>query len=362
MDAERLALEQQNRYAKEALSDGLHQVKNPLQALRTYGKLLQRRVADTEVNSAAVVTPQLLELADHLLVQSDRLADRLKPVDAIVDSLAGPEEPLALLPADEPGHLIPIPILPEQPVKPMNFENAGTAAEPSNGTRTSFEFTNVTSDVRYSDVFSSTSPAKASGDCDQVSTIEDQFSAPVLSLINSMELEIAFIGDVLEPLLSSYQMIASEHSISFEILESDELPGTTVSQEALQEVMANLIDNAFKYVTIQKDTASSWSPQESPRVRIRLQPNTSPFTPGVTILVEDNGPGIPIVDRERVFERGFRGQVSGRVEGSGIGLHIAKSLVERMGGSLRVASNDDYPGALDGTVMELVLYRNPVLD
>jgi hypothetical protein len=48
-------------------------------------KLLQRRIAD--VTDEKVMTPQLLELVEHLMVQSDRLVDRLKPVDSIVDSL-----------------------------------------------------------------------------------------------------------------------------------------------------------------------------------------------------------------------------------------------------------------------------------
>ena len=46
MDSERSVLREQNTIFREGLSDSLHQVKNPIQALRTYGKILQRQVAE----------------------------------------------------------------------------------------------------------------------------------------------------------------------------------------------------------------------------------------------------------------------------------------------------------------------------
>ncbi len=63
------------------------------------------------------------------------------------------------------------------------------------------------------------------------------------------------------------------------------------------------------------------------------------------VEVRDTGPGMTSEARERAFERGFSG---GR--GSGVGLTVAASLVERHGGRLRVASSTP-----EGTVMEVAL-------
>ena len=99
--------------------------------------------------------------------------------------------------------------------------------------------------------------------------------------------------------------------------------------------------------------------------------------PGVTIIVEDNGLGIAINDTERIFERGYRNeQISRQTHGSGIGLAIAKSYVQYMGGTLRTILHEGHQERprrrrssslstttaaslpyLSGAVMELILFR-----
>jgi nitrogen-specific signal transduction histidine kinase len=80
MDAERKILQKQSEKLKTQLSDALHQVKNPIQALRTYGKLLQRKLADSDFQGPKGGSPQLLELTRHLVAQSDRVVDLMLPV------------------------------------------------------------------------------------------------------------------------------------------------------------------------------------------------------------------------------------------------------------------------------------------
>ena len=79
---------------------------------------------------------------------------------------------------------------------------------------------------------------------------------------------------------------------------------------------------------------------------------------GVTILVEDNGPGIAKGREESIFQRGYRDEITHSVSGSGIGLHIARDLVQRMGGTLEVAA-DKPKGALNGARLMFRLYRRP---
>jgi len=56
----------------------------------------------------------------------------------------------------------------------------------------------------------------------------------------------------------------------------------------------------------------------------------------VTIRIADNGPGIPDERKERVFGRGEQGLESA---GTGVGLYLVDTLVERYGGSVRIEDN-----------------------
>ena len=109
LDAERAATQRQSEEVKNALADNLHQVKNPIQAMRTFAKVLQRRIALEEtidmeglgggsgggdggrrggrdVGGRNADLAQLLALAENMMVQSDRVVDLLGPMDGLVDA------------------------------------------------------------------------------------------------------------------------------------------------------------------------------------------------------------------------------------------------------------------------------------
>jgi signal transduction histidine kinase len=58
----------------------------------------------------------------------------------------------------------------------------------------------------------------------------------------------------------------------------------------------------------------------------------------VTIEVEDTGEGIPAEEQDRVFERFYRGSATMEGEGFGLGLSIAKRMVDVMGGEIGLRS------------------------
>jgi signal transduction histidine kinase len=62
------------------------------------------------------------------------------------------------------------------------------------------------------------------------------------------------------------------------------------------------------------------------------------------LSVCDRGPGVPIEERELIFERFQRGRATGGEAGFGLGLAIGRELAERMGGEL-VLEDQDGPGA-----------------
>ena len=79
-------------------------------------------------------------------------------------------------------------------------------------------------------------------------------------------------------------------------------------------------------------------PKPNPRIQIECREERESYR----FTVEDNGIGIPEKQRHRVFQlyqRGTEQRVAGVVQkGEGIGLAIAKRIVERWGGELQVAS------------------------
>jgi two-component system, OmpR family, sensor kinase len=94
------------------------------------------------------------------------------------------------------------------------------------------------------------------------------------------------------------------------------------SRQDLDHVLDNLIENGIRY-----------APEGS---EIIVETNSPDGVP--TLAVSDTGPGISEEDRQRVFERFYRGSTGKKAgPGTGLGLAVAAELVERWGGTLRLA-------------------------
>lgn len=88
----------------------------------------------------------------------------------------------------------------------------------------------------------------------------------------------------------------------------------------LHSLLRNLIDNALRYTP------------SGGRVDVGLRQDAG----GVTVEVSDSGPGIPVAERERVFDPFYR-VLGTDTEGSGLGLSIVKTLADRMGITVKLA-------------------------
>jgi len=229
----------------------LHQFRNPLTALRTFGKLLTKRLRPKDENR---------EVALSIVRETDRLKELLQKFDEAIDLT--PED---LLPAKLP----------------------------------------------------------AQNQVEVEATIE--FDKPLL-LLNGAEQEIVDLNlnEVLQPLLVSTEAIAQERSLQLITKIENSLPDVRGNYQALREVLSNLIDNALKYTPA------------GGKILIESIRDEANF---LGIAISDNGPGIPQKDLEHLGERGYRGvQAQTEIPGSGLGLTIAKQLIEQMQGEMEIFS------------------------
>jgi signal transduction histidine kinase len=101
-----------------------------------------------------------------------------------------------------------------------------------------------------------------------------------------------------------------------------------VDGRAIQQALVNLIDNAVKH-----------SPKgETVTVGIETAETVAGI---VRLYVADHGPGIPVAERQKIFERFYRlgSELRRETQGAGIGLSVVKHIVEAHGGCVRVASS-----------------------
>ena len=113
----------------------------------------------------------------------------------------------------------------------------------------------------------------------------------------------------------------------------DELPSLNVDEAALVEVIYVLVDNAAKYSAPGSVIKVAAKPGDDNTVRV---------------IVEDQGPGIPAELRERVFDKFFRAMREGdqgKPAGTGMGLAIARGIVEAHGGHIWIEDGSEGHGA-----------------
>jgi signal transduction histidine kinase len=119
-------------------------------------------------------------------------------------------------------------------------------------------------------------------------------------------------------------------------LDGDLAPATVKGdRDRLLQVAANLLDNALKFTT------------EGGRVVLAVASGDGPAGasasggPWATLTVADSGPGIDPIDLPFIFDRFYRSQAARGTQGVGLGLAIARGLVEAQGGVIEVAARPE---------------------
>jgi two-component system sensor histidine kinase KdpD len=148
----------------------------------------------------------------------------------------------------------------------------------------------------------------------------------------NLHLKWSSIDEIIATALKSAEPRTRTHQL--EIWIENELPAIKVDDHAISEVIYTLVDNAAKY-----------SPSGS-TICINAAPADND---SLLLSVEDSGPGIGADVRERVFERFFRamrdGDVGDRKSGSGMGLAIARGIVEAHHGRIWIEDANGHTGA-----------------
>lgn len=137
----------------------------------------------------------------------------------------------------------------------------------------------------------------------------------------------------------------AQKSLAIELIDESPAAVVRVDERDLMEMLGNLIDNAFKYGRSRIRISASPQPTAQPDGGQAGRPESVSLA---TILVEDDGPGIAADRRQRVLQRGERGDMA--TSGQGIGLAMVVELAAFYQGCVHIGDSD-----LGGAALRLSL-------
>ena len=149
----------------------------------------------------------------------------------------------------------------------------------------------------------------------------------------SMRKEEMKIESLLEFSREYFLPAASEKGISLELKISGSVPQVELDLQKMNQVLGNLISNAIRY-----------TPEGG---KILLSSGYNADEQKVFITVEDNGPGIPEGERDKIFDRFYRidSHRNRETGGSGLGLAISKEIIRLHGGMISADGSSALGGA-----------------
>ncbi|GIV96859.1 MAG: histidine kinase [Herpetosiphonaceae bacterium] len=144
------------------------------------------------------------------------------------------------------------------------------------------------------------------------------------------------ITELIETVCQAYTALIESRKIALKRSFDDQLPLVYADRSHAERIFQNLLDNAIKYsyrgATIEISVR---------RATPDLLPSGHPAGTWVRVSIRDEGPGIPLEDQERIFEK-FAQIRQSRVKGTGLGLTFCRLSVEAHGGRIWMESR---PGA-----------------
>lgn len=129
--------------------------------------------------------------------------------------------------------------------------------------------------------------------------------------------------DIYRQVLADLLPLAEAKQIDMGI-EGEQDARLPVNELDLMALVKNLVDNAIRYTP------------EGGKIDLAIIPEAD----RAVLRIEDSGPGIPVAERERVFDPFYRSLGSDQV-GSGLGLSIVKAIADRMGAEIQLGFSDE---------------------
>ncbi|MEL6652901.1 MAG: HAMP domain-containing sensor histidine kinase, partial [Bacteroidota bacterium] len=138
------------------------------------------------------------------------------------------------------------------------------------------------------------------------------------------EKEAFFIGELAQDVFHKYQLLAQEKGIEMHLDQTQNLPLVFADVGLVERVLQNLMDNALKFTP------------KGGSVTIGLRS----LEEAVEVSIADTGPGIPEAEQPYIFERYRKAgrEKAKSNQGAGLGLAIARKIMELHGSTLRVRS------------------------
>ena len=143
------------------------------------------------------------------------------------------------------------------------------------------------------------------------------------------------LNDWLASTISPWEAAARQKGLTWTVAASPNLPVVQIDADRMAQALGNILSNAIKFTPAGGKVSTSVEAADSQLV----------------IQVEDTGPGIPLNEQEKIFQPFIRGNQGRRiVEGMGLGLSIAREIVQAHGGDIKLESG---PGAGSRFVLQM---------
>lgn len=139
------------------------------------------------------------------------------------------------------------------------------------------------------------------------------------------EAGIALLSELATEVAELTQDLAHKHRVKIQVEPPDKLTCTRTQTALVRQVLLNIVLNAVQQIALLR-------PKDGGQVRISFDDRSSTEERVVCINIEDDGPGIHRRLWEHIFQLGY----TTRPEGTGLGLHISRSLIEALGGRVYV--------------------------
>ncbi len=132
--------------------------------------------------------------------------------------------------------------------------------------------------------------------------------------------------ELIKELIKGLEPLAKASNVEVKFEPKADSPKIFADPSQIQLVIENLLDNAIRYI------------KEKGRVGIKLKRKDG----DLYFEIEDTGVGIPKEDQKYIFQKFFRSEnvMRYQTQGSGLGLYIAKSIIERSGGKIGFKSEE----------------------